>query len=164
LLSGHAARGHTAARGSWHGACDCWGSRRTATRSLWPGLAYPCFHVPFPFLFSPLRTTPAELGHPCMTTSGNPTAAITMDLRHQRGIHGENLLHLAVRGSCMTGQLDVCRYLVEEKCFDAKPTPPLRKVRNIYPTLPSDELDPPGVSHGPPSSLRVTRSPASSLF
>ncbi|XP_066354012.1 uncharacterized protein [Miscanthus floridulus] len=45
--------------------------------------------------------------------------ASTVDLRRLRGFKGRNLLHLAVEGSCVTGRLDVCRFLVEEKGFDA---------------------------------------------
>jgi hypothetical protein len=43
-------------------------------------------------------------------------------LRQVRGGKGRNLLHLAVVGSCATGRLDVCRYLVEEKGFDVNST------------------------------------------
>ncbi|CAD6267122.1 unnamed protein product [Miscanthus lutarioriparius] len=48
--------------------------------------------------------------------------ASTVDLRRLRGFKGRNLLHLAVEGSCVTGRLDVCRFLVEEKGFDANST------------------------------------------
>ena len=45
-----------------------------------------------------------------------------MDLRQPTSSRGRNLLHLAVMGACVTGWMGVCRYLVEEKGFDANST------------------------------------------